>query len=160
MLFPLCGHQPRPRSGATDEGRWAQRQMQLPRYLVLFDGVCNLCTRSVQFIIKHDKNEEIHFASIQSDAGKRIYTSLGLDANTPDTMVFCSENKIFTESDAAIEVAARFGGLWCMARALSIIPRTFRDCCYRTVARNRYRWFGTRDTCMISTESVSKRFLA
>ena len=134
--------------------------MQLPRHLVLFDGVCNLCTSSVQFIIQHDKNEEIYFASIQSDSGRQIYSSLGLDANAPDTMVFYSENKIFTESDAAIQVAVRFGGLWCMARALRIIPRTFRDGCYRTVARNRYRWFGARDTCMIPTKSVSKRFLA
>ena len=132
---------------------------QFPDNLVLFDGVCNLCTASVQFIIRHDRAGIFYFAPLQSDIGREICQSRGLDPAAVETFMLISGGIILMRSDAAIEVVSRFGGAWKFVAVLRLIPRVARDWVYSTVARNRYRWFGRTEACMIPTPKVKERFL-
>ena len=127
--------------------------------LILFDGVCNLCNALVQFVIRHDPKGKFHFAAIQSDIGRKIFQKYGLDSADLQTFVFISDNQVFLRSSAAIEVVSRFGGAWRMFAIFWLVPRLVRDAVYSTIARNRYRWFGRKDTCMIPTPEIEKRFL-
>jgi len=132
---------------------------QFPDNLVLFDGVCNLCTASVQFIIRHDRAGIFYFAPLQSDIGREICQSRGLDPAAVETFMLISDGIILMRSDAAIEVVSRFGGAWKFVAVLRLIPRVARDWVYSAVARNRYRWFGRTEACMIPTADVKGRFL-
>lgn len=131
----------------------------IPHNLVLFDGVCNLCTASVRFIIRHDRAAIFYFAPLQSEIGKKICQSQGLDPADVQTFVLISGGTMLVRSDAAIEVASRFGGVWRFLTVLRLIPRVARDWIYSMVARNRYRWFGRTDACMIPTPEIKERFL-
>lgn len=133
--------------------------IQIPDNLVLFDGVCNLCTASVQFIIRHDRKAIFRFASLQSEIGKTICRSQGLDPTEVQTFLVISRGKALVRSDAAIEVAVGFGGAWRLLRVFRLVPRVARDWIYSTIARNRYRWFGRTDACMIPSPEVKDRFL-
>ncbi|HEV8721923.1 MAG TPA: thiol-disulfide oxidoreductase DCC family protein [Candidatus Binatia bacterium] len=132
---------------------------QIPDNLVLFDGVCNLCTASVQFIIRHDRAAIFYFAPLQSEIGREICQSQRLDPADVQTFVLISGGRVLVRSDAAIEVVSRFGGAWRFFTVLRLIPRVARDWIYSVVARNRYRWFGRTEACMIPTREVKKRFL-
>ncbi|HEY3167972.1 MAG TPA: thiol-disulfide oxidoreductase DCC family protein [Candidatus Binatia bacterium] len=132
---------------------------ELPDNLVLFDGVCNLCTASVQFIIRHDQAAIFSFAPLQSEIGREICRTQGLDPADVQTFVLISRGRMLVRSDAAIEVVSRFGGAWKFLTILRLIPRVARDWIYSVVARNRYRWFGRTDACMIPTADVKARFL-
>jgi predicted DCC family thiol-disulfide oxidoreductase YuxK len=132
---------------------------QFPENLVLFDGVCNLCTASVQFIIRHDRAAMFYFAPLQSEIGREICRSQGLDPADVQTFVLISRGRMLVRSDAAIEVVSRFGGVWKVVTIFRLIPRVARDRIYSTIARNRYRWFGRTDACMIPTPDVKARFL-
>jgi predicted DCC family thiol-disulfide oxidoreductase YuxK len=132
---------------------------QIPDNLVLFDGVCNLCTAAVQFIIRHDREAIFRFASIQSEIGMEICRSQGLDPADFQTFVLISAERILVRSDAAIEVASRFGGAWRFVTIFRLVPRMVRDGLYSLVARNRYRWFGRTEACMIPTPAIKDRFL-
>jgi predicted DCC family thiol-disulfide oxidoreductase YuxK len=132
---------------------------QFPDNLVLFDGICNLCTASVQFIIRHDRAGIFYFAPLQSDIGREICQSRGLDPAVVETFMLISGGIILMRSDAAIEVVSRFGGAWKFVAVLRLIPRVARDWIYSTIARNRYRWFGRTEACMIPTPDVKGRFL-
>lgn len=131
----------------------------IPDKLVLFDGVCNFCTASVQFIIRHDRDGIFRFASIQSDIGQEICRSHGLDPADAQTFLLISGGRLLTRSDAAIEVASRLGGAWKYLVLFKFAPRVARDSVYSTIARNRYRWFGRSDVCMIPSPDVKQRFL-
>lgn len=133
--------------------------IQIPNNLVLFDGVCNLCTASVQFIIRHDREAIFRFASIQSEIGKEICRSQGLDPADVRTFVLVSNGKTLVRSDAAIEVASSLGGAWRLLTIFRLVPRVARDWIYAMLARNRYRWFGRTDACMIPSPEVKDRFL-
>jgi predicted DCC family thiol-disulfide oxidoreductase YuxK len=130
-----------------------------PDNLILFDGVCNLCDAFVQFVIRHDRAGKFRFAAIQSQAGKRIFQSRGLDAENLQTFVLVTGGEIFVRSDAAVEVLSRFGGGWKICRIFLLVPRPLRDGLYSWVARNRYRWFGRKDACMVPTAEIRERFL-
>jgi predicted DCC family thiol-disulfide oxidoreductase YuxK len=132
---------------------------QFPENLVLFDGVCNLCTASVQFIIRHDRAAIFYFAPLQSEIGREICQSQGLDPVDVQTFVLISRGRMLVRSDAAIEAISRFGGAWKFVTIFRLIPRVVRDWIYSTIARNRYRWFGRTDACMIPTPDVKVRFL-
>jgi predicted DCC family thiol-disulfide oxidoreductase YuxK len=132
---------------------------QIPNNLVLFDGVCNLCTASVQFIIRHDRAGIFYFAPLQSDIGREICQSRGLDPAAVETFMLISGGTVLVRSDAAIEVVSRFGGAWKLVTIFRLIPRVARDWIYSTIARNRYRWFGRTDACMIPAPDVKERFL-
>jgi len=127
--------------------------------LVLFDGVCNLCNALVQFVIRHDPKAKFRFAAIQSDIGRKIFQKYGMDTADLQTFVFISDKQVFLRSSAAIAVVSRFGGAWKMCAIFWLVPRFVRDAVYSAIARNRYRWFGRKDACMIPTPEIEKRFL-
>ena len=130
-----------------------------PDNLILFDGVCNLCSALVQFVIRHDRAANFRFTAIQSQVGKEIFQSHGLDPADLWTFVFISDGRMFLRSDAAIEVVSRFGSAWKVFRIFRFVPRMVRDWIYSIVARNRYRWFGRKEVCMIPTPEMKERFL-
>ena len=127
--------------------------------LVLFDGVCNFCNASVQFILRHDHRQVFSFAPIQSEPGQRIFRAQGLDPADAQTFLVVSHGRVLLRSEAALEVARQLGGAWRLLGVLRIVPRAWRDWAYTLLARNRYRWFGRRETCLIPTPEVRQRFL-
>jgi predicted DCC family thiol-disulfide oxidoreductase YuxK len=127
--------------------------------IVIFDGVCNLCARSVQFILKHEAEPHFRFAPLQSPVGSRLLRDHGFETADITTFVLVSEGKVYTKSSAALRIAKHFKGPWTLVRVLRAIPRPLRDWMYDVVARNRYHWFGKADTCMVPTPELKARFL-
>ncbi|MBZ9532850.1 thiol-disulfide oxidoreductase DCC family protein [Cytobacillus oceanisediminis] len=125
--------------------------------IVLFDGVCNLCSKSVQFIIKRDPHNQFLFASLQSEMGKSLLEKHHL--SEVDSVVLIKEDMYYMESDAALEICRHLSSGWKLLAILKGIPSSIRDPLYQFVARNRYRWFGKQDSCMLPTEEMKKRFL-
>ena len=127
--------------------------------LVIFDGCCRLCDRVVQFILRHERAPELGFAPLQSSTGARMLRELGYDPDDARTFVLISGGRAYVRSDAAIELARYLAGGWRALRWLKIIPRPLRDWGYDVVARNRYRWFGRYDTCLVPGAETRKRFI-
>jgi predicted DCC family thiol-disulfide oxidoreductase YuxK len=127
--------------------------------IVLFDGVCNLCAGSVQFIIKRDRNAIFQFASLQSDFGQQQLERFGIDKKLLHSIILINDNQLFQRSDAALEIARKLNGAWPVFYAFKIFPQFFRDSIYNWIARNRYRFFGKKDACWIPTPELKKRFL-
>jgi predicted DCC family thiol-disulfide oxidoreductase YuxK len=138
--------------------------------IILFDGLCNLCGGVVQFIIKRDPHARFRFASLQSDAARRLCAQHHYalpdttnpnagDSASNDTIVVIANNRALERSDAALAIAAQLTFPWPLLRVLRVLPRAWRDAIYRFVARNRVRWFGKRATCMIPTYDIRARFL-
>jgi predicted DCC family thiol-disulfide oxidoreductase YuxK len=133
--------------------------MQPNHTIVLFDGICHLCTTSVQFIITRDPNGYFTFASLQSEVGRTLLEKHGLHPDALDTFVLIEGSRCFTRSDAALRVATHLSGCWSLLRILSLVPKPIRDWGYTIIARNRYRWFGTHETCMVPSQDMLDRFL-
>lgn len=127
------------------------------RPLILFDGVCNLCNAAVQWVIARDRRGAFDFASLQSKVAARILA--GEPAPLPDSIMLVDDRGVRTRSDAAIGIAAHLGFPWSLGRIAVVVPRPLRDWAYRTVASNRYRWFGRRESCMAPTAALRARFL-
>ena len=133
--------------------------MKRDHAIVLFDGVCNLCTSTVQFIIKRDPHGYFTFASLQSEVGRTLLEEHGLHPDALDTFVLVDGSSCFTRSDAALRVVQHLSGGWALLRGLSLIPKPMRDWGYTVIARHRYQWFGRRETCMIPSRDILDRFL-
>jgi len=132
----------------------------IARYdVIIFDGVCILCARSVKFILDHEAAPVLRFTSLQSPAGTRLLLELGFDPADAKTFVLVADGSAYTKSDAAIRVASYLSGAWKRIGAIKIIPRPIRDWLYDVVARNRYRWFGRREACMPPSPDLRARFL-
>ena len=130
------------------------------RPLLLFDGVCNLCNAAVQWVIARDRRRRLQFASLQSDAAERELAQAGISRDDlPDSLVLIDERGVHTRSSAAIRVGRLLGLPWSLAVLFVVIPRPLRDWAYALIARNRYRWFGKRDTCLTPTSELRERFL-
>ena len=127
--------------------------------VILFDGVCNLCNTSVQYVIKHDKRAFFTFASLQGETGQRLLKKYGLTAEDLNSFVLIINNKALTRSAAALTVARNLGGIIKLLYGFMIIPAFIRDGVYNIIAKNRYKWFGKRDSCMIPSPELSSRFL-
>ncbi len=128
--------------------------------VLFFDGICNLCNSAVQFVIRHDKEGRIRFASLQSEAGQiAVAAVLAKEGAVPDSLIFLDKGAYYTRSDAALHVAALLDGPWKGLRHLRFFSRLIRDAVYRLVARNRYRLFGKRDACMMPAPALKSRFL-
>lgn len=127
--------------------------------IVLFDGVCNLCSTSVQFILQRDPTGRFRFASLQSDLAQRLLTERGLDPKALDSVVVVDGDRFYRESDAALRIARDLKGAWKALAVFRVIPRPVRDWAYRLIARNRYRWFGKSETCWLPTPELRGRFL-
>ncbi|MGC4100140.1 thiol-disulfide oxidoreductase DCC family protein [Ferruginibacter sp.] len=129
--------------------------------LILFDGVCNFCNGAVNFVIKRDKKAQIQFAPIQSEKG-RLYTrqyNLPFDDMNMKSFMFIEDGKVYSRSTAALRVCRYLSGLWPLCYGFIIVPRFIRDAVYNLVAKNRYKWFGVKDQCMIPSPDVRRRFL-
>lgn len=128
--------------------------------VIVFDGACNFCASSVQFILRHDREGVFKYASAQSEIGRKLYLDSGLDPDSAHTMLLVTPGGSFRKSDAAIEIARRFGGMWTLMNALRFIPRPLRDWVYNRIAANRYRLFGRRETCFVPSDKTRERFLS
>jgi predicted DCC family thiol-disulfide oxidoreductase YuxK len=127
--------------------------------ILLFDGVCNLCNASVQWVLLHDKKGVFRFAAQQSEAGQELLKRHGRHTSTFDSVVLVDGDRIYIQSDAAIEVAVRLGGIWRLMGIFKIVPKVVRNGIYDWIARNRFRWFGKREQCMLPRPEWKERFL-
>jgi predicted DCC family thiol-disulfide oxidoreductase YuxK len=134
--------------------------------ILFFDGVCNLCNGAVDFIIKNDKSASIRFAAIQSESGQVLLKKAGFyvkkaafSEKEMNTLVFLKDGKMFIKSDAALEIAQILGGGWKILTFGKFLPRLFRDGIYDFIARNRYRFFGKKETCRLPTSAERGRLI-
>lgn len=127
--------------------------------IVLFDGVCNFCSGSVNFVIEHDSPGYFKFTPLQSDAGEKLLAMHGVERTETDSVVLIEDGKAYTLSTAALRITRKLDGIWSWAYALIIVPRPVRDFLYRTFAKYRYTLFGRQDECMIPTPEIRARFL-
>lgn len=127
--------------------------------IILFDGVCNLCNGSVQLVIKNDPKKRFQFAALQSDQGKAILKAYGLSESALSSFILIQEHKVYMRSTAALKVAGQLSGIIKLLYAFIIIPAFIRDAVYNGIAKNRYKWFGKKESCMIPTADLQSRFL-
>jgi predicted DCC family thiol-disulfide oxidoreductase YuxK len=128
--------------------------------IVLFDGVCNLCDRSVQFIIKRDPKQYFKFAPLQSETAKKLLAKHGLEAAYLERVVLIEQGNAYTYSTAPLRITRHLSGAWPLCYGFIVVPRFIRDAVYRWVARNRYRWFGQKEACGLPSAEDKARFLA
>lgn len=128
--------------------------------LILFDGVCNLCNDSVIKVIKNDKKNVFLFTALQSDIGQKIIHHLKIDtAKTDSIILYEPEGNYYIKSSAALRIMSKFSGLWKLTQIFRILPPAFNNIFYDLIARNRYKWFGKKDSCMIPTPDLKAKFL-
>ena len=129
--------------------------------VVLFDGECSLCNRSVQFILRHDPGRRFHFASLQSPAGQTLLRQVGQDpTRLPDSVVLVENENVYTKSTAALRIARHLSGVWSCSVVFLLVPAFLRDGVYDLVARHRYRLFGRQAACMLPASDSKERFLS
>ena len=126
--------------------------------MILFDGVCNLCNGAVQFVIERDPAARFGFAALQSPVAARLTASSRI-GDRLDSIVLVEDGRVWTQSTAALRIARRLRFPWPATYAMIVVPPPLRDWIYNLVARNRYRWFGKRETCMVPTPALRARFL-
>ncbi len=127
--------------------------------VILFDGVCNLCNASVNFIIKHDKKERFIFASLQSDVAKEILLHFPAKKNKLDSVLLVENEVIYDKSTAALLISSKLSGIFKLLSIFKLIPKFIRDAIYDFIAKNRYAWFGKKETCMLPAPEIKNRFL-
>jgi predicted DCC family thiol-disulfide oxidoreductase YuxK len=133
--------------------------MEAAQPVLLFDGVCNLCCSSVQFVLKRNSQENIRFASLQSAFGQRALQNANLPNDYADSLVLLEEGKIFVKSDAALRLSKHLDGIWKFAQVFRFVPAFVRNSVYDLVARHRYRWFGKQKVCWLPDPKWKSRFL-
>jgi len=128
--------------------------------IILFDGVCNLCNDSVIKVIKNDKKNVFLFAAIQSETGQEIINHLGINTNMVDSIILFEPGKAYyVKSAAALRIMKEFSGFWRLLQVFTILPDAFNNIFYDYIARNRYKWYGKKDSCMIPTPELKAKFL-
>lgn len=127
-------------------------------YIVLFDGECHFCDLSVQFIINHDPNELFYFASLKSKVGKELLVKYQLPADI-NSIVLIEKEKAYVKSTAALRICRHLRGAWKFLFVFKFIPHSVRDFAYDLIAKNRYKWFGEKDSCKLPPPRIRKRFL-
>ena len=127
--------------------------------IIVFDAQCLLCSRSVQFLLRHDKKSVFQFASIQGKAGGALLANAGLSVDGLQTMLLCENGRVWAQSAALLRVLHGLGWPWRFAWVAWWVPAPLRDSAYRVVARNRYRLFGRTETCLIPPKNFATRFL-
>jgi predicted DCC family thiol-disulfide oxidoreductase YuxK len=128
--------------------------------IILFDGVCNFCNGAINFVLKQDKKAIFRFAPLQSEAGQKLLQQYNLSTAEFDSFVLIDHGKIYKKSAASLRVMNKLPWYWKEVQLLRIIPVALRDAIYDFIARNRYKWFGKKDQCMIPTPEMRNRFLA
>ena len=127
--------------------------------VILFDGVCNLCNGFVQFVIRHDRRGYFHFAALQSETGRQLLQGVHFSDSAADTVVLIQNGKFYLRSTAALKILRRLSGFWPLAYVAILLPAFLRDFIYIVVAKNRYRWFGKQESCLLPTPELKTRFL-
>lgn len=129
--------------------------------VLVFDGVCVLCSHWVGFVLEHDRRRLYKFAAMQTETGRELLKSHGLDPNDPKSFLLLEDGRGYMDTDALIRVLKSFGGRWrFVATLLRLLPRFLRDACYRAIARNRYKLFGKHDLCIAPSAQTADRFLS
>ncbi len=132
---------------------------QLPGNIVFFDGVCNLCNRAVQFILKRDKTALFHFASLQSDFAIRLLDDHREIPPGTDSIVYMQGDRLYFKSEAILKILYKLGGIWKLSKVFEILPGSLSDRLYDLIARKRYRWFGIKESCTLSDPDYPERFI-
>ncbi|MBU2973175.1 thiol-disulfide oxidoreductase DCC family protein [Zobellia sp. B3R18] len=134
--------------------------MENSKQIILFDGVCNLCNGAVQFIIKRDEKDVFRYAALQSDLGKQLMSERNIDASQIDSIILIDPGVAFyIKSDAALEIGKQLSGYGVISSVLLWIPSSIRNIVYDFIARNRYKWYGKKEECMIPTPELKAKFL-
>jgi predicted DCC family thiol-disulfide oxidoreductase YuxK len=137
--------------------------------VILFDGVCNFCNGAINFVLKQDKKGIFRFAPLQSEAGQKLLQQYNLSTKDFDSFVLIDDarpddpvgrGKVYKKSSASLQVMNKLPWYWKEMQILRIIPTIFRDAIYDFIARNRYKWFGKKEQCMIPTPEIRSRFLS
>jgi predicted DCC family thiol-disulfide oxidoreductase YuxK len=128
------------------------------KIIVLFDGVCNLCSGWVQLIIRNDTKDIFRFATLQSETGKKLLANSNL-SEIPESVLVMENGKYYFHSSAALRISIHLKGLWKLMVVFYIFPPFIRDAIYNLIARNRYRWFGKKETCMAPDDNIKAKFL-
>ncbi len=131
----------------------------MPERVILFDGICNLCSSWVRFVVKRDPKKRFHFAPLQSSLGQRILGEIGLPREELRTVILVEGKECYFKSTATLQIVRRLSGLWPILFIFIVVPTPLRDFLYGIVARNRYRWFGKRGACFVPTPDIRERFL-
>lgn len=127
--------------------------------VILFDGVCNLCNSSVNWVIDRDHSNQFKFSALQSAYGKRVVEKFQLQGDFMDTVLLVDSDKVWQRSDAALQILKSLGGVYSVAAIFFLVPAFIRNMVYNYVARNRYRWFGKQDVCRVPTPELKAKFL-
>ncbi|WP_034258196.1 thiol-disulfide oxidoreductase DCC family protein [Altibacter lentus] len=127
--------------------------------IILFDGVCNLCNSSVVFIIKRDKKDVFRFAALQSNVGMVLVNEHDIDTSKTDSIILIDGNKSYEKSSAALRIAKELSGAYPLLYGFMIVPKFIRNRVYDYIAKNRYRWYGKKESCMIPTPELKSKFL-
>jgi predicted DCC family thiol-disulfide oxidoreductase YuxK len=128
--------------------------------IILFDGICNLCNKSVLKVIKNDKKNTFLFAALQSEKGKEIINYLKIDISKIDSIILYETGISYDiKSTAALKIMNDFGGFWLLTQIFFVLPEAFRNFVYDYIAKNRYRWFGKKESCMIPSTHLLDKFL-
>ena len=127
--------------------------------IILFDGVCNLCNGAVTFIIKRDKKNIFKFAALQSEVGQGLISKFNIDTKKVDSIILIDGEKHYEKSSAALHIAKHLSGAYPLLFGFMVVPKFIRNSVYDYVARNRYKWFGKKESCMIPSAELKRRFL-
>jgi len=126
--------------------------------IIFFDGICNLCNASVQFIIKRDRKDSFRFVAIQSPIAQQILPDISYQRRYESVLLYENGN-LYSESDAALRITRKLKGIWPILYIFTIIPHSIRNAAYRLIAKNRYRWFGKQESCMVPSNDMDQKFL-
>jgi predicted DCC family thiol-disulfide oxidoreductase YuxK len=127
--------------------------------VILFDGICTFCNYWVNFAIKHDPQKKLRFAAFQSTAGLQLLNDYQISIESINSVIFIDKGKVYTQSSAAFRVCNYLSGFWKVFYGLLILPKFIRDFFYNIIARNRYKWFGKKESCIVPTPDINDRFL-
>ena len=126
--------------------------------VIFFDGLCNLCNGAVQFIIERDQKNTFHFASLQSEFAKAKLVNFDIDPTQLNSFILLENEAIYQRSTAALRVTKKLKGLWPLLYVFIVVPHFIRDGVYNYIAKNRYKWFGKKESCWLPTEELKNRF--
>ncbi len=135
-----------------------QQELTNFKSIVLFDGYCNLCSGAVQFILKRDRKKKFYFGSLQSEFGQKLLLDHHFPSKDFNSLVLIENGKIYTKSTGALKIAKSLNGFWPIFYAALIIPKFLRDQVYNWIAKNRYKWFGRKDQCLLLTDQELQDF--
>lgn len=126
--------------------------------VIFFDGVCNLCNASVQFVIEHDQENYFKFSALQGDYAKAVLPKFNVNPSSLNSTLLLEDGKLYTKSSSALRVAKKLNGIWPLLYGFIIVPKFIRDWVYDLVAKNRYKWWGKQETCWLPTPALKNKF--